>query len=195
MCNVFVSVADSTDWSLLVAILAFALSFVSAWWQYRSQRSKEFAGVAIAALNSAFSALTNDQLDVLPRAVRANWIESARQIEHYKKILTKVTSKEYREICAQSESAVCYKFYAVLRRIPITVDYFQKDVQLYPGSERENDDIGLEHRSVAVVFSFGFRARKDDPLDSVDVGGLFCDGHALNANPALGMFLEKFGVK
>ena len=66
------------------------------------------------------------------------------------------------------------KFYVALRHIPTrNTEYFTKDVQLYPGAERCAESTGLEPLSVAVVFSFGFRAREIDPLDSVNVRALF----------------------
>jgi len=178
-----------------ISLCALLVSLLTLWWQLFSQKNKEFAGVAIAALNSAFSALTNDQPGVLPMAVRTSWIESARQIELYKSIRSKVTSKEYLEICNQAESAVCHKFYAALRRIPVqNTDYFTNDVQLYPGNERHSNSIGLDPLSVAVVFSFGFRSQKIDPLDSINVSELFTDNNALTVSPALKLFLENSGV-
>ena len=96
-----------------ISLCAFGASILSFLWQFRSQKSKEFARVAIATLNSAFGTLMNDQPGVLPMAVRTNWIEAARQIEHYKNIRAMVTSKEYCEVCDQAESAVCHKFGSV----------------------------------------------------------------------------------
>jgi len=169
-----------------VSLVAAILFYKNLVWLQSSQKSKEFADCAIAALESAYKALMDGCPDDTPQNCRGNWISCARQLEFFRRLKAQVSSSEYMTKCGQVEERYRHRFHSALCLIPCKVES-------YFASSADDTELGLEPRSLAVVFSFAFNEKFDDPLEKVSVQALLGSSTAIKYNRALKIYLVRLG--
>ena len=184
----------------VAAFVSFAAAYLfykNLIWLQRSQKSKEFANCAVAALNAAYTALTNgDPETVPPKAIRLNWLEAARQIEFYKKLKLKVTTSEYLALCGQAEAEARLKFHKSLNMYNIKcADYYANNEPLHPGKEVPTNSTGLHPVSLIVIYNFALKSIHSDPLDEVDIIKLHEEVGICKGNPGLKIYMQSAEVQ
>ena len=160
--------------SIIFVILNYWLSRSKAKKDSILTRDKEICEQAIIAIERAFSSLTYGKGKYeLPEASRLNWLTSARQIERFKELKSRIKSDLYKLVCAEHEEHWKHEFYLCL----------PSDYLIQPSYFKDGN---IHLKSALVIMNFKqWAPNSTDPLDNVDGLKLTNDGYTLNGQHGL----------
>ena len=148
---------------------------------------QEIVSHAILSLERAYEALMVHSKDnERPIPDRLNWLTSARQIESYKKLKSKLVTGLYKDICDEHEEYWRHKIHLALEipSIDKSPSYYQS---------KSATDIGIEPRSALIIYSFAsWGKNKKDIIDEVDIDKLISDNEPFTGNHGLIEYIKSF---
>ncbi len=174
--------------SALIAVASAVVAGFAVYLPWMYQHDNQLFDQAILSLERAYRSLSNDGKDIKPPvADRLNWLTTARHLEGYKAVKSKVKSELYRGLCEEHEEYWRHQFYLCLDMHNIhQPSYYDEG----PPPKRK---LGIEPRSALIIYSFAsWPNGKFDPIDSVDIQALLKECDPLKGNVGLSTYLEKF---
>lgn len=185
-----------------IGSLAVALSAIIAFSVFRANSNKaisddrkrislDYLEESKLLLERAYSTITSAGTHTdIPLNDRLVWLTTARFIESYKKMKSKISEKDHEGIIEEHEEFWRHQFYLLLNKselgFPLT--YFVKSKQ-----SAEWDFENLAPVSLAVVYAFSdWPEGKVDILENVDTPKELAKGTLLVKHRGLSSYIEKF---
>lgn len=139
-------------------------------------------------MERACRALTNDGKNINPPLPdRLNWLTSARHIESYKSLKSKINTELHQSLCEDHEEYWRHQFHLGLGMHSIHSSSYYEEGQL---SEQR---MPIEPRSALIIYSFAsWPEGKLDPIDSVDIQALIKEFDPMKGNTGLREYIKKF---
>lgn len=131
--------------------------------------------------NELIEPLTQDGKCICPPDPdRLNWLTSARHIETYKSLRSKLKTDLYKHLCIENEEHWRHQFYlSILKNRIQQISYFESGP--------------LEPRSVIIIYDFAAWPKdKPDRIEALDIEALFSNDELLKGNVGLCSYLKRF---
>lgn len=184
--------------SVVISLLSVCAAAFSAYYAFRSNQisatvlkkddSRSLLEQAQLSLERAYNTLTDGGRNISPPLPsRLNWLTTARYIERYKDLKSRITDKTHRLICDQQEEYWRHRFHLVL-------DHESFNQKTYFSSKSsENTAESIEPRSAVVIFAFSkWNEQQIDPIDAVKIDDYISDGKIFNGRPGFKLYIESY---
>ncbi len=183
-------------WFEIAKLAVAAVVFLSAYFAFKTYRAnlqkqqedrvrdadKELLLQAQKSLEWAYQSLTDDGVNIPPKAERLNWLTCARHLLRHQRLADRISSETYKLVHAEHEEYWRHKFYLALDHNALaSTGYFSTGV-VEPWPEN------IELSSAMVVVDFGnWPKGRADPTDEVDRAILTTRGNAYSGLAGRGL--------
>ncbi|SHJ76723.1 hypothetical protein ACQ0P8_06795 [Halodesulfovibrio aestuarii] len=179
--------------AIVISLISIGVSLYMYYGKLRYDKDKELMNLASQSLKNAYEVLSGGAEDIPPKPVRMNWLASARSIEQYKELERRIKTQIYTESCLIMSEIWRLKFYKALDILNV------KSLSAYQMTEYPNgggalhclSPIGLEPRSIAVLYDFAINGMDEDFIDKVDLKALVEKGKIFSGNNGLQMYFDQ----
>lgn len=164
-----------------IALASAIVSVIAVYVPWRNTHDSEIFAEAVRALERAYEVLTEQGKETgPPRADRLNWLTTARHIESFKSLKTRLKTKLYRTLCEENEEYWRHQFYLTLFRNPRYTEAYYVNGQIEP-------------RSALILYSFASWPKgKRDPIDLLDLKEFWEESEEMRLNAGFKEYLRRF---
>ena len=172
--------------SAVFAGISALVAAAAIYFSWRAQYNQELLNQAVLSLERAYSTLSNEGLNVRPvLADRLRWLTSARHIESYKGLKSRVKSKLHLSLCNEHEEYWRHQFYVCLNMHNILHSSY------YEGGALPRTELGIDPRSAIIIYSFAsWPKNKADLISTADIKKLIKECDPLKGNIGLQRYIE-----
>lgn len=148
--------------------------------------SRSLLEQAQLSLERAYNTLTDGGKNISPPLPNnLNWLTTARYIERYKDLKSRITDKTHRLICDQQEEYWRHRFHLVLDH----ESFNQKNY--YTGGFPEGFTKSIEPSAVIVIHDFSkWNEQQIDPIKAVIIDDYISDGKIFNGRSGIKLYIE-----
>ncbi len=187
--------------SVVISLLSVCAAAFSAYYAFRSNQisatvlkkddSRSLLEQAQLSLERAYNTLTDGGKNISPPLPNnLNWLTTARYIERYKDLKSRITDKTHRLICDQQEEYWRHRFHLVLDH----ESFNQKTY--YTGGFPEGFTKSVEPSAVVVIYAFSkWNEQQIDPINAVIIDDYISDEEIFNGRPGFKLYIESYMKK
>lgn len=174
--------------SLVISICSAVIAATAIYISLKKQASQSLLEQAQLSLERAYNTLTNDGKNISPPLPNnLNWLTTARYIERYKDLKSRITDKTHRLICDQQEEYWRHRFHLVLDHESFNQQNY------YTGGFPKGFTKSIEPRAVIVIHAFSkWNKQQIDPIHAVNIDDYISDGKIFNGRPGLKCYIQQY---
>jgi len=179
--------------AIVISIISLGTTLYMYYGKLRYDKDKELTALVSQSLKNAYEILTEGEECIPPKPVRMNWLASARSVMQGEELERRVRTKCYKESCLVIREVWRLRFYKVLnvRNVfdPSAYKPVEKSEQI--GVLPCSSALGLEPRSIAILYDFAINGMSEDVIDAVDLKELVDHGDILSGNYGLKQYFNQ----